>query len=102
MLAAVIFSGALRRRGGTAIKGDDLKANRSATPNGETASGDRWTSSKRRRLVRVKSAKGNGWVRMLNIRKAMRARAAATRRRARTGLGRAGTGKVVATPASAA
>lgn len=86
---------------GSALKADDIKAEpfRDAKTVGSLASGDKVEIiTKDGGWLKVKSAKGNGWVRMLSIRKAGSGKASSSA----GGLlalasGRAGTGKVVAT-----
>jgi len=86
---------------GSALKADEIKAEpfRDAKTLGSLASGDKVEIiTKDGGWLSVKSAKGNGWVRMLSIRKTGYGKAADNA----GGLlalasGRAGTGKVVAT-----
>lgn len=86
---------------GSALKSDVIKAEpfRDAKTVGTLASGDKVEIlNKDGGWLRIKSAKGNGWVRMLSIRKAGAVKAADNA----GGLlalasGRAGTGKVIAT-----
>jgi hypothetical protein len=86
---------------GSALKTDDIKAEpfRDAKAVGALASGDKVEIlSKDGGWLKVKSQKGNGWVRMLSIRKTGSGKATGNA----GGLlalasGRAGTGKVVAT-----
>ena len=102
MLAALIFSGALHAaENGTALKGDDLKAEpfRDAKTVAALAAGDKVDILRKDGgWYEVKSAKGKGWVRMLSIRKGDARKGGGDA----GGLlalssGRAGTGKVVAT-----
>lgn len=101
-LGALLLSGALHAaESGTAIKGDDLKAEpfRDAKTVAKLASGDKVDILKKDGgWYEVKSAKGNGWVRMLSIRKGDARKGGGDA----SGVlalasGRAGTGKVVAT-----
>ena len=86
---------------GSALKADEIKAEpfRDAKKVGLLASGDKVDIlGKDGGWLRVKSSKGNGWVRMLSISKTGTVKAGSNA----TGLlalasGRAGTGKVVAT-----
>ncbi len=86
---------------GSALKADDIKTEpfRDAKKVGSLASGDKVEIlTKDGGWLKVKSQKGNGWVRMLSIRKTGSGKAANNA----GGLlalasGRAGTGKVVAT-----
>lgn len=88
---------------GTAIKGDELKAEpfRDAKTIGKLAAGDKIDILKKDGgWLMVKSAKGNGWVRMLSIRRGEAHKSSAGAEMAGlAGLasGRAGTGRVVAT-----
>ena len=86
---------------GSALKADDIKTEpfRDAKKVGSLASGDKVEIlTKNGGWLKVKSQKGNGWVRMLSIRKTGSGKTAGNA----GGLlalasGRAGTGKVVAT-----
>jgi hypothetical protein len=86
---------------GSALKADEIKAEpfRDAKTVGSLASGDKVEIiNKDGGWLRVKSAKGSGWVRMLSIRKSASGKASSNA----AGIlalasGRAGTGKVVAT-----
>ena len=88
---------------GAAIKADELKAEpfRDAKTLATLAVGDKVTILKKNGgWLKVKSAKGSGWVRMLSIRRgAARKSSAANQASGLAGLasGRAGTGRVVAT-----
>lgn len=92
---------AVTTESGSALKADDIKAEpfRDAKTIGSLASGDKVDIiTKEGGWLSVKSAKGNGWVRMLSIRKVGYGKATDNA----GGLlalasGRAGTGKVVAT-----
>jgi len=101
-LAALLLSGALHAaESGTAIKGDDLKAEpfRDAKTLAALVAGDKVDILKKDGgWYEVKSAKGKGWVRMLSIRKGD-ARKGGGNASGVLALasGRAGTGKVVAT-----
>lgn len=86
---------------GTMLKSDDIKAEpfRDAKTIATLATGDKVDILKKDGgWYQVKSAKGNGWVRMLSIRKgeAVKGGSSASGLLA-LGSGRAGTGKVVAT-----
>ncbi len=86
---------------GTALKGDDLKAEpfRDAKTVGSLAAGDTVEILKKQGgWFQVKSAKGSGWVRMLSIRRG-EARKGSIDAAGLLGLasGRGGTGRVVAT-----
>lgn len=102
MICALLLSGALHAaESGTAIKGDELKAEpfRDAKTVATLASGDKVDILKKDGgWYQVKSAKGKGWVRMLSIRKgdARKGGSGASGVLA-LASGRAGTGKVVAT-----
>lgn len=100
ILGALLMSGVLHAaESGTVIKGDDLKAEpfRDARTVATLATGDNVEIRKKDGgWYQVDSARGKGWVRMLNIRKGE------ARKGSGAGLlgmasGRAGTGKVVAT-----
>lgn len=102
MICALLLSGALHAaEGGTAIKGDELKAEpfRDAKTVAALAAGDKVDILKKDGgWYQVKSAKGKGWVRMLSIRKGDARKGGGDA----SGVlalasGRAGTGKVVAT-----
>ena len=101
-LAALLLSGALHAaESGTAIKGDDLKAEpfRDAKTMAMLATGDKVDILKKDGgWYQVSSTKGKGWVRMLSIRKGD-ARKGGSNASGVLALasGRAGTGKVVAT-----
>jgi hypothetical protein len=107
LLAALLAGGlamagpGLASEAGTALKADDIKAEpfRDAKKTGAVAAGDRVEIVTRSGgWFQVKSARGNGWVRMLSIRRG-EARKAGGGAGDVLGLasGRAGTGKVVAT-----
>jgi hypothetical protein len=104
LLAALLLAAsAAHAEGGAAIKADEIKAEpfRDAQTVGKLATGDKVEIvSKQGGWLRVKSAKGTGWVRMLSIRRGDARKAAAGGEVAGLlGLasGRAGTGQVVAT-----
>lgn len=100
--AALLLSGALHAaETGTALKSDDIRTEpyRDAKSVAKLATGDKVDILKKDGgWYQVKSAKGNGWVRMLSIRKgdARKGGGDASGLLA-LGSGRAGTGKVVAT-----
>ena len=102
MICALLLSGALyAAESGTALKADDLKKEpfRDAKTVAKLAAGDKVDILKKDGgWYQVKSAKGKGWVRMLNIRKgdARKSSGGASGVLA-LASGRAGTGKVVAT-----
>ena len=102
LFCALLLSGAVRAaESGTAIKGDDLKAEpfRDAKTIASLTAGDKVDILKKDGgWYQIKSAKGNGWVRMLSIRKG-EARKGGSDASGVLALasGRAGTGKVVAT-----
>lgn len=102
MFCALLLSGALHAaESGTALKADDLKTEpfRDAKTVAKLAAGDKVDILKKDGgWYQVKSAKGKGWVRMLNIRKgdARKSSGGASGVLA-LASGRAGTGKVVAT-----
>ena len=101
-IAALLLSGALHAaESGTAIKGDDLKAEpfRDAKTVAKLATGDKVDILKKDGgWYEVKSAKGKGWVRMLSIRKGdARKGGGGSSGVLALASGRAGTGKVVAT-----
>jgi hypothetical protein len=92
---------ALAGEGGIALKADDLKAEpfRDAKTVGSLTAGETVEIlTKQGGWFQVKSAKGNGWVRMLSIRRGA-ARKGGVDAAGLLGLasGRAGTGRVVAT-----
>ena len=102
MFCALLLSGVLHAaESGTALKGDDLKAEpfRDAKTVAALAAGDKVDILKKDGgWLQVNSAKGKGWVRMLSIRKGDARKGGGDA----SGLlalssGRAGTGKVVAT-----
>ncbi len=101
-LGALLLSGALQAaESGTALKNDDIKAEpfRDAKTVATLATGDKVDILKKDGgWFQVKSAKGQGWVRMLSIRKGD-VRKGGSDASGLLGLasGRAGTGKVVAT-----
>ena len=105
LLAALLLAMSAAHAGenGTSIKADDLKDEpfRDAKTIGSLAAGDKVDIlNKDGGWLQVKSAKGNGWVRMLSIRKGEARKASAgSEVSGLAGLasGRAGTGKVVAT-----
>ncbi len=105
LLAALLITIPFANAGesGTTIKADELKAEpfRDAKTVGQLAAGDKLEiMNKDGGWLQVKSARGNGWVRMLNIRKGKaRNSSAGTEMSGLAGLasGRAGTGRVVAT-----
>ncbi len=101
-ICALLLSGALHAaESGTAIKGDELKAEpfRDAKTVATLKTGDKVDILKKDGgWYQVKSAKGKGWVRMLSIRKGDARKGGGDA----SGVlalasGRAGTGKVVAT-----
>ena len=103
LLAAFLLAGgtALAGEAGTALKADDLKAEpfRDAKTIGSLTSGDSVEILKRQGgWFQVKSVKGDGWVRMLSVRRG-EARKGSGDAAGLLGLasGRAGTGRVVAT-----
>jgi Bacterial SH3 domain len=103
LLAALLlaFGTALAGEGGSALKADDLKSEpfRDAKTVGSLAAGDQVEIlAKQGGWLRVKSAAGSGWVRMLSIRRGA-ARKGSGDAGEVLGLasGRAGTGRVVAT-----
>lgn len=97
---ALLTTQALGAESGSVLKNDVLKAEpfRDARTVGQLATGDKVDILKKDGgWLQIKSAKGNGWVRMLSIRKGD-ARKASADVGGLLGLaaGRAGTGKVVA------
>ncbi len=87
---------------GSMIKADELKAEpyRDAKTLGKLTSGDKLTILKKDGgWLRVKSARGTGWVRMLSVRRGTAGKASSNNVSGLAGLasGRSGTGKVVAT-----
>jgi len=101
-LGALLLSGALHAaESGTALKGDDLKAEpfRDAKTVATLTTGDKVDILKKEGgWYQVSSTRGKGWVRMLSIRKGDARKAGGDA----SGVlalasGRAGTGKVVAT-----
>lgn len=102
MICALLLSGALHAaESGTMLKADDIKKEpfRDAKTVAKLATGDKVDILKKDGgWYQVKSAKGKGWVRMLNIRKgdARKGSGGASGVLA-LASGRAGTGKVVAT-----
>ena len=103
LLAMCLLAGgtALAGEAGTALKADDLKAEpfRDAKTVGSLTSGDSVEILKRQGgWFQVKSVKGDGWVRMLSVRRG-EARKGGGDAAGLLGLasGRAGTGRVVAT-----
>lgn len=104
LIAALLLATAgAHAEGGAAIKTDEIKAEpfRDAKTIGKLATGDKVEIlSKQGGWLRVKSAKGSGWVRMLSIRRGD-ARKTTTGDEVASLLGlasgRAGTGQVVAT-----
>jgi uncharacterized protein YgiM (DUF1202 family) len=101
-LAALLLSGALHAaETGTALKGDDIRAEpfRDAKSVAKLMTGDKVDILKKDGgWYQVKSAKGNGWVRMLSIRKGDATKSGGNASGLLAlGSGRAGTGKVVAT-----
>ena len=102
LLLMLLLSGALHAaESGTALKGDDLKAEpfRDAKTVATLATGDKVDILKKDGgWLQVSSTKGKGWIRMLSIRKGD-ARKGSGDASGLLGLasGRAGTGKVVAT-----
>lgn len=102
MICALLLAGTLHAaESGTALKGDDIKAEpfRDAKTVATLATGDKVSIVKKDGgWYQVESAKGKGWVRMLSIRKGEAAKGGSSA----SGLlglasGRAGTGTVVAT-----
>lgn len=101
LMLALLATPALGAESGSALKGDDIRAEpfRDAKIVGQLATGDKVDILKKDGgWLQVKSARGNGWVRMLSIRKGD-ARKSGVDAGGLLGLasGRAGTGKVVAT-----
>jgi hypothetical protein len=101
MLLWLWVSAAIASEPGTALKADEIKAEpfRDAKKVGALVAGDRVEILKKDGgWFQVKSAKGNGWVHMLSIRRG-EARKSGADASGLLGLasGRAGTGKVVAT-----
>ncbi len=105
LLAALLLAAPAAHAGesGAAVKADELKAEpfRDAKTVGKLAPGDKVEILKKDGgWLRVKSARGSGWVRMLSIRRGEAHKASAGGEIAGlAGLasGRAGTGRVVAT-----
>ena len=103
ILLAVLLSISLvhAAESGTVIKTETLKKEpfRDAKSAGTLAVGDKVDILKKTGgWLKVKSAKGSGWVRMLSVRRgAARRSAASASGLASLATGRAGTGKVVAT-----
>lgn len=104
LLATLLLAAAgAHAEGGAALKADEIKAEpfRDAQAVGKLATGDKVEIvGKQGGWLRVKSAKGNGWVRMLSIHRGdVRKPAAGGEVAGLLGLasGRAGTGQVVAT-----
>ena len=102
MFYALLLSGALHAaESGTALKGDDLKAEpfRDAKTVATLAAGDKVDIlNKDGGWLQVSSAKGKGWVRMLSIRKGdLRKGSGEASGLLGLASGRAGTGKIVAT-----
>lgn len=99
----LLASSGAHAEGGAAIKADEIKAEpfRDAQTVGKLAAGDEVEIiSKQGGWLRVKNAKGSGWVRMLSIRRGdARKPSAGGEVAGLLGLasGRAGTGKVVVT-----
>ncbi|TAN72610.1 MAG: SH3 domain-containing protein [Gallionella sp.] len=104
-LAALLLAMPIAHAGenGVTIKADELKAEpfRDAKTVGALAAGDKVEILKKDGgWLQIKSAKGNGWVRMLSVRRGgARKTAAGGELAGLAGLasGRAGTGRVVAT-----
>ncbi|OGS96053.1 MAG: ligand-binding protein SH3 [Gallionellales bacterium RBG_16_56_9] len=101
VLGALLAMPAHAAETGTALKADAIKAEpfRDAKTVATLAAGDKVEIVKKNGgWLQVKSAKGNGWVRMLSVRKG-EARKATGDAAGLLGMasGRAGTGKVVAT-----
>jgi len=102
MFCALLLSGALHAaESGTALKGDDLKAEpfRDAKTVATLKTGDKVDILKKDGgWLQVNSTKGKGWVRMLSIRKGdVRKGGSDASGLLALSSGRAGTGKVVAT-----
>ncbi|BAN36143.1 SH3 type 3 domain protein [Sulfuricella denitrificans skB26] len=105
LLAAVLLAAPIAHAGesGTAVKADELKAEpfRDAKTVGKLTAGDKVEILKKDGgWFQVKSARGNGWVRMLSIRRGVaRKTSTSSEISGLAGLasGRAGTGRVVAT-----
>ena len=105
LLAVLLLAAPVVHAGdkGVAVKADELRAEpfRDAKTVGVLAAGDRVEIIKKEGgWLRIKSAKGSGWVRMLSVRRGeARKTAAGSEVAGLAGLasGRAGTGKVVAT-----
>jgi len=103
-VATTTASAASRRPGsnesGTALKADDIRAE----PFGDAATVGKLQRDDRVEILKkdggwlqINSSKGNGWVRMLSIRKGDAAKVASADGLLGMASGRAGTGKVVAT-----
>ncbi|MBU1692113.1 MAG: SH3 domain-containing protein [Gammaproteobacteria bacterium] len=105
LLAAVLLAAPIAHagEGSAAVKADELKAEpfRDAKTVGKLTAGDKVEILKKDGgWFQVKSARGNGWVRMLSIRRGVSRKASTGSEIAGlAGLasGRAGTGRVVAT-----
>ncbi len=101
VLLCLLMQSAMAGESGTALKADAIRKEPygDAKTVGTLATGDKVDILKKSGgWLQVKSAKGNGWVRMLSIRKG-EARKGSGEAAGLLGLasGRAGTGKVVAT-----
>ena len=101
MLGALLLGGALHAaESGTALKNDELKTEpfRDAKTVATLAAGDKVDILKQDGgWLKVSSAKGKGWVRMLSIRKGDARKGGGAAGLLALKSGRAGTGKVVAT-----
>lgn len=101
LLALLVMHPAWAAETGTALKADTIRAEPFADARAVTAltAGDKVEILKKNGgWLRVKSARGNGWVRMLSIRKgAARKGSGDAAGLLALASGRAGTGKVVAT-----
>jgi len=96
MTAALAHAG----ESGSTIKADELKAEpfRDAKTVGQLGTGDKVEIlNKDGGWLQVKSAKGNGWVRMLSVRKGEARKSSDPTGLAGMSSGRSGTGKVVST-----
>ena len=95
----LLVTNAFAVESGTALKADELKAApfRDAKTVGNLASGDKLDILKQQSgWYQVKSVKGNGWVRMLSVRRGAMRKGSEATGLAGLASGRAGTGKVVA------
>lgn len=103
LLVALLLPGlALAAESGTALKADSLRAEpyADARATGKLVRGDKLTIlSKKGGWLKVKTAKGSGWVRLLSVRRGGTAASSGTQAKGVLDVasGRAGTGKVVAT-----